>query len=157
MTLWNRLPISFFSFLKGRGSKWEHQPRSNPCQEPLSLSSFVRSLFHSARQASVCNLPVEAVLAANQERRSSRRECLGNSSGVGALAFGAAIFGSSILPAVAGGSPPRIAIIGGGLAGLTCAYRLRSKGIESMVYEAAPRLGGRCFTRRGFFQRGPSR
>jgi len=45
-------------------------------------------------------------------------------------------------------SGPRIAIIGGGLAGLVCADRLESKGYRATVFEASTRLGGRCFTNR---------
>jgi monoamine oxidase len=41
---------------------------------------------------------------------------------------------------------PRIAIVGGGLAGLTCAFRLIQKGISATVYEANNRLGGRCWS-----------
>lgn len=45
----------------------------------------------------------------------------------------------------------RVAIIGAGLAGLTCAYRLQQAGIPSTVFEArADRVGGRCFTARDF-------
>ncbi len=66
-----------------------------------------------------------------------------------------AVAGISFLPyagALARGkSAPVIAIIGGGLAGLTCAYRLRQGGLDATVYEAAPRLGGRCYTLRNFF------
>lgn len=48
----------------------------------------------------------------------------------------------------------RIAIVGAGLAGLTCAWRLREKGVSATVYEASGRLGGRCWTRRGEFADG---
>jgi monoamine oxidase len=45
----------------------------------------------------------------------------------------------------------RIVIVGAGLAGLTCAYRLRKHGVHSQVFEAREdRLGGRCWTVRGF-------
>ena len=37
----------------------------------------------------------------------------------------------------------QVGIIGGGLAGLTCAYALKRRGIESVVFEAAARAGGR--------------
>lgn len=37
----------------------------------------------------------------------------------------------------------RVAIIGGGLAGLTCGYALQRRGIESMVFQASPMPGGR--------------
>lgn len=44
-----------------------------------------------------------------------------------------------------------MAIVGGGLAGLTCAYRLHQHGIPVAVYEArADRVGGRCWTARRF-------
>jgi monoamine oxidase len=47
-----------------------------------------------------------------------------------------------------------VAVVGGGLAGLTAAYRLRRGGVGAVVYEASERLGGRCFTCRGFFADG---
>lgn len=43
-------------------------------------------------------------------------------------------------------SAPRIAIVGGGIAGLTCALHLADKGIASTVYEATGRIGGRMFS-----------
>lgn len=115
------------------------------------LAQLVRSLFQTAQQARTRNLPVDALIADRQERRSTRREFLGRSAQVGALAVGAAAVGSSILPVGAAIPSDRVVIVGAGLAGLTCAYRLRAKGIRATVYEAASRLGGRCLTRRGFF------
>ncbi|NHM33564.1 FAD-dependent oxidoreductase [Neobacillus terrae] len=53
------------------------------------------------------------------------------------------------LTAQAAGS--KVAIVGGGLAGLTCAYRLKKYGVEANVYEATKRVGGRCWTRRDYF------
>ena len=45
----------------------------------------------------------------------------------------------------------RVVVVGAGLAGLTCAYRLRQNGISADVFEARDsRLGGRCWTVRGF-------
>src|SRR5437763_11847554 len=38
----------------------------------------------------------------------------------------------------------RVAVIGGGLAGLACAVALADKGIQATVLEASPRLGGRA-------------
>ncbi len=37
-----------------------------------------------------------------------------------------------------------VAIIGGGLAGLTCAFSLKQRGISATVFEAADEPGGRC-------------
>lgn len=39
-----------------------------------------------------------------------------------------------------------IAIIGGGLAGLSAAYYLKKKGFSSTVYEASNRFGGRTYS-----------
>ncbi|WNJ18404.1 NAD(P)/FAD-dependent oxidoreductase [Pontibacter sp. G13] len=41
-----------------------------------------------------------------------------------------------------------VIILGGGLTGLTLAHLLRSKGIEALILEARPRLGGRILTDR---------
>jgi monoamine oxidase len=56
---------------------------------------------------------------------------------------------SSDLPRRTGA--PHIAIIGAGLAGLTCAYELAARQVPCTVYEANPdRIGGRCWTSRGW-------
>ena len=44
--------------------------------------------------------------------------------------------------------------MGAGLAGLTCAHRLRQAGHRADVHEASKRLGGRCWTVRGVFDEG---
>ena len=59
-----------------------------------------------------------------------------------------------LVPALGGRGLPRIAIVGGGLAGLTCAFRLRQAGVTATVFDAETRLGGRCWTRRGDFAEG---
>jgi monoamine oxidase len=45
-----------------------------------------------------------------------------------------------------GATQPRIAVVGAGLAGLTCAYRLKQAGLNADIYEASSRIGGRCWT-----------
>ncbi|MBV8067839.1 MAG: FAD-dependent oxidoreductase, partial [Candidatus Eremiobacteraeota bacterium] len=52
------------------------------------------------------------------------------------------------------GRAPRIVIVGAGVAGLTCAYRLRQAGIDAKVFEANDRIGGRTWTLRGYFAQG---
>jgi monoamine oxidase len=49
---------------------------------------------------------------------------------------------------------PTIAVVGAGLAGLTCAYRLKQAGHRAQLFEASTRLGGRCWSGRGFFADG---
>jgi monoamine oxidase len=48
-------------------------------------------------------------------------------------------------PAPAGGAA-RIAIVGGGMAGLNTAYKLQKAGLKAKVFEGADRTGGRMFT-----------
>ncbi|HSS68165.1 MAG TPA: FAD-dependent oxidoreductase, partial [Nocardioidaceae bacterium] len=80
----------------------------------------------------------------------SRRSLLGGST---ALAGSIAL--SSLPPARAERATPRdqprIAIVGAGLAGLSCADLLHRHGIRSTVYEARPdRIGGRCWSSTGW-------
>ena len=49
---------------------------------------------------------------------------------------------------------PRIAVVGAGLAGLSCAYRLRRAGVHCTVYDAQARVGGRVWTAYGKFRDG---
>jgi monoamine oxidase len=46
------------------------------------------------------------------------------------------------------GAAVRVAVIGAGIAGLHCAYRLQQSGVDVTVYEASTRVGGRMFTAR---------
>jgi monoamine oxidase len=48
------------------------------------------------------------------------------------------------------GQKTQVVVIGAGLAGLTCTLRLQQRGIDVRVVEAQERVGGRCFTARGF-------
>jgi monoamine oxidase len=108
----------------------------------------------SALQRAVGNLAADEINAqpesADRPFSTSRRTFLG-----GALATGAAVawgLGDS-LPAAAA-TTPRIVVVGGGLAGLSCAYRLKSAGYSAQIYEASDRIGGRCWSINGFFDGG---
>ena len=54
----------------------------------------------------------------------------------------------------AAATAPKVVIVGAGLAGLTCAYRLHQAGVPSTVYEANSGVGGRTWTLRDFFDDG---
>lgn len=45
--------------------------------------------------------------------------------------------------------PPKIAIVGGGIAGLNAAYQLHKSGLQATVYEAKSQVGGRIRSVRG--------
>ncbi len=48
----------------------------------------------------------------------------------------------------------KVIVVGGGLAGLAAAWRLAQAGLAVTVVEAAPRVGGRCWTERRAFDAG---
>jgi monoamine oxidase len=75
----------------------------------------------------------------------SRTEFLKRTGAVGAAV---AVAGPAALAGRARASgEPRVVIVGAGLAGLTCAYRLRQAGVVAQVHEAHPtRVGGRCWS-----------
>jgi monoamine oxidase len=76
----------------------------------------------------------------------SRKDFLVN-TGKTALALG---LSSSILnacaPAKKGNGSTRVAIIGGGIAGLHAGHILKKQGIDFTIFEGSSRLGGRIFT-----------
>ncbi len=93
----------------------------------------------------------EATEAVAVDQGLARRHVLG---GAAALAA-AGLTGAGVGPA-SGPGTPRVVVIGAGLAGLGCAYRLWwSRGIRSEVYEFnAARIGGRVATLHGYFEAG---
>ncbi|MGI4732538.1 MAG: flavin monoamine oxidase family protein [Janthinobacterium lividum] len=65
-----------------------------------------------------------------------------------ALAATALVAGLPREVRAADGTGP-VAIVGGGIAGLTALWTLTHAGIDARLYEARPRLGGRMYTARG--------
>jgi monoamine oxidase len=88
--------------------------------------------------------------AAEAAAGTTRREAIKRA---GAVTAGLALARTWLPPAQAA-TAPRIVVVGGGLAGLTAAYRLRQAGYAAQIYEASDRLGGRCWTIRGAFADG---
>jgi monoamine oxidase len=89
----------------------------------------------------------DAAAVAAETPRTTRRGLL-RSAGAGALAVTAL---GRLTPAARAAAAPRIVVVGAGLAGLTCAHRLKQAGYTAQVYEVTDRLGGRCWTIRGAF------
>src|SRR6186713_44895 len=88
-----------------------------------------------------------------RERRLTRRNVLKGAAAAG-VAGALATAGVPARSARAAGAP-RIAIIGGGICGLTTALTLAEKGYSSTIYEASGRVGGRMHSdTRGYWQDG---
>src|SRR5436190_4640996 len=101
------------------------------------LLSHLRSAASVVRESTARQVEVERVFA---ERALTRREFVRRAGiATAALAAGPLAFAGK-----AAGSSARVVIVGGGLAGLTCAYRLKQAGVAATIYEANTRLGGRC-------------
>lgn len=81
----------------------------------------------------------------------------------GAVAAGAVAAAGAMAPlAIAGPTKVRrvlsslggaggVAVVGAGIAGLSCAYELGRNGINAKVFEASSRVGGRCYSLSGYF------
>jgi monoamine oxidase len=52
-------------------------------------------------------------------------------------------------PAIRGSNAPRVAIVGGGIAGLSAAWALKKAGHLATIYESSARSGGRMYTAKG--------
>jgi monoamine oxidase len=84
--------------------------------------------------------------------RATRRQVLGGIAAVGAA--GALTAMGSASAAAASKDAPKVVVIGAGLGGLSCTYRLRQNGIKAVLYEPQERLGGRCWSLTNFFENG---
>ena len=110
----------------------------------MARTPLMRALQRLAREhdtAARLGIEVEELREREGELGVSRGEFLKRAGAVGAAV---AVAGPMALarPARAAGAP-RIAIVGGGIAGLTAALTLQDKGVYADVYESSGRLGGR--------------
>jgi monoamine oxidase len=118
-----------------------------------ALLRGLRKLFADAHASRRTGLPLHGLeearhrLVATPSSPRLARRTLVTAAGVGAA--------SLALPAPARAkAQPRVAIIGAGIAGLTCALKLADRGIASTVYEASGRIGGRMFSNTGYWNDG---
>src|SRR5215211_9087214 len=86
-------------------------------------------------------LTAEVSADAGSAPRPTRRQLLAGGAGVAAAAAA-----SRFAPAARAADAPRIVVVGAGLAGLSCAYRLKQAGYTAQVHEASDRIGGRCWS-----------
>ena len=94
----------------------------------------------------------ETIARAQETRRSlSRRRFLQQSAGASAALLLAAC---ARVPLQRAANENDVVIVGAGIAGLTCAWRLRQAGIGCRLYEAQSRVGGRMFSLRDHFADG---
>src|SRR5262249_38695853 len=107
------------------------------------MMRFLVQLAADHAAAARAGIPTEALRERRALRGSpagaSRREFL---AGAGALVTALALPARARAQA----SGPRIAIVGGGIAGLRAALTVAEAGVGSTVYESAGRLGGRMFS-----------
>jgi monoamine oxidase len=117
----------------------------------MARTPLARKLGEAASAVSAEALQGASVDQTTDDRGGGmrRRELL-----VGGAGLTMAAMLSGRIPRALGANPARIVVVGGGLAGLTCAYRLKQAGYRAELYEASDRLGGRCWTRRGDFAEG---
>src|SRR5215475_2946658 len=107
------------------------------------LAKLLRQAASAAAQSDTRNAPTDHFAM-------SRRKFIRTiSTATAGLALPSSLFGTRQIVTSA-----RVVVVGAGLAGLTCAYRLERSGIIATVYEANTRLGGRCWTNRDDFAHG---
>jgi monoamine oxidase len=98
------------------------------------LMSFLRRLTAEHLEAGRRGVPVEQVRSERALRRRDALKAIGAVAGAAVLAKSEKVFAKT---------QPRIAIIGGGIAGLNAALTLHDAGYGSTIYEAASAIGGR--------------
>jgi len=113
------------------------------------LSALQRSL-RIARRSLGSGREASEIEARDAARVRSRRDFL--AAGAAAAASVSLSRCASLAPTSRRGE--RVIVIGAGIAGLSCAYRLRQAGIAVRVFEAQNRVGGRVSSLRGHFDDG---
>src|ERR671937_2339551 len=110
----------------------------------MPRTPLMRALQELAREHAAANdagIGVDELREREAEAAYSRREFLRRGGAIGAAL---AVAGPAAFARPArGATGARIAIVGGGIAGLTCALALQDKGVYAEIYESSGRLGGR--------------
>jgi monoamine oxidase len=101
--------------------------------------NWLQRLYREFEIAERRGCSVEQIQNQKLQLRSTRRGFL-------QAAGGAAAAAALTRPKLLAGSAPRIAIVGGGIAGLSAALTLQDAGYATTIYEASSRIGGRMFS-----------
>src|SRR5258706_6126185 len=96
------------------------------------LLRTLRELARDAQLSKASGIPVDELREIRAKHMSRRRFLAGAAAGAAALA----------VPGRArAGNQPTITVVGGGIAGVTCALTLRDHGFDATVYQASNRIG----------------
>jgi monoamine oxidase len=110
---------------------------------------MAKTALFSRLQRVMSRFAAPSLALQSQARSLSRRRLLQAGAGLAVLGCGPE---SGQAPLTPSAPKQRVAVIGGGLAGLHCAFRLAQAGTDVTVYEANARVGGRAFTGRRLFR-----
>jgi len=112
-------------------------------QSKTPLFGTIRKALNMALAAERRHSSAEEIVQQSEAYRSSRRKFLENT---GKAALLGSIAPRLALPSFNRAIAPRIAIVGGGISGLTALHALKKRGLDATIYEASNRIGGRIFT-----------
>jgi monoamine oxidase len=116
----------------------------------MSHTPLFQSFIRILRQAQYENLKADGIpipqptAPSHKSGHWTRRRLLKSAALAGGTALTTGL--SSGLQQAWGQSPPRIVIIGAGIAGLNAAYQLKKVGLTATIYEARNRVGGRMLS-----------
>jgi monoamine oxidase len=114
------------------------------------LNRYIEIALQCERTGQTAQEALDEIAHTGQVNRARRRML--TAMGAGTIVAAAGTLPGSMraalaAPKVSGG----VAIVGAGLAGLSCGYALAGKGVRAELFEASNRAGGRCFTLYDFF------
>ncbi|WP_426491602.1 FAD-dependent oxidoreductase [Hymenobacter sp. 102] len=142
---------------------------TKPFTPSAARTPLLRMLQQVFRAASIATEPgapsadelAEQLVAQSRRRFLARSAQAGVVLGAGSLLSACAELAEPVAPRgsisaaqAAKSGQPRIVVVGGGMAGLNCAYQLQKAGLVAQVYEGSNRLGGRIYTARNFMGQG---
>ncbi|MBL7813627.1 MAG: NAD(P)/FAD-dependent oxidoreductase [Saprospiraceae bacterium] len=112
-----------------------------------ALFGTLRKALSMALSAHKTNLSAEEIIAQHEKSLISRRKFLEN-TGKTALVAGLSGLGTEgvLARALAQAAPPRIVIVGAGMAGLNALHTFKKAGVEATVYESSSRTSGRIYS-----------